>query len=70
VRDDYNLAILRDVLEEYRLAGTLPNAAYVDVYDVQFGSAEVNDGDCFHPSVAGHARLAGEQWARTPWGQP
>lgn len=70
VRDVYNNTVLRDVLDEYRLAGALPNAAYVDVYAVQFGSAHVNGGDCFHPSVAGHALLAGEEWIRTPWGQP
>ncbi|HUT41620.1 MAG TPA: SGNH/GDSL hydrolase family protein [Gammaproteobacteria bacterium] len=69
VRDDYN-TVLRDVLEEYRLAGALPNAAYTDVYDVRFDAVHVNSGDCFHPSVAGHALLAQEEWLRTPWGQP
>jgi len=67
IRRDYNNA-LRLVLETYRSSGALPNAAYVDVYDVPFGSAEVNNGDCFHPSTAGHALLADAEWCRTPWG--
>ena len=67
IRRDYNNE-LRSVLETYRRSGALPNAAYVDVYDVPFGSAEVNNGDCFHPSTAGHALLADAEWCRTPWG--
>jgi cysteine-rich repeat protein len=67
IRDTYN-PILRDVLEEYRLAGDLPNAAYIDVFDVRFNSQHVNSGDCFHPSEAGHALLANEQWCRSPAG--
>lgn len=67
IRATYN-PILRDVLEEYRDSGELPNARYTDIYDVRFDSAHVNDGDCFHPSTAGHALLAERQWCRTHWG--
>lgn len=67
IRRDYN-SKLRSAVEEYRDSGALPNAAYVDVYDVPFGSNEVNNGDCFHPSTAGHALLAEAEWCRTPWG--
>ena len=67
IRDTYN-PILRDVLAEYRTSGQLPNARYVDIYDVRFESAHVNDGDCFHPSTAGHALLAETEWCRTHWG--
>ncbi len=67
IRDDYN-TVLRKVLEEYRLAGMLPNAGYTDVYDVRFDAVHVNSGDCFHPSTTGHALLAEKQWCRTPWG--
>lgn len=52
IRDVYN-PILQDVLGEY--SATLPNARYVDVFDVRFGDSHVNDGDCFHPSAAGQA---------------
>ena len=38
-------------------------------FDIQFGEIHVNDGDCFHPSTAGHALLADEQWCRSPWGR-
>jgi lysophospholipase L1-like esterase len=67
IRDTYN-PILRDVLEEYRQSGALPNARYIDIYEVKFGSAQVNDGDCFHPSKAGHALLADAEWCRTALG--
>ena len=67
IRDPYN-KILRDVLEEYRLAGTLPNARYIDIYDMKFGSPHINSGDCFHPSDTGHTLLADEEWCRTPLG--
>jgi lysophospholipase L1-like esterase len=67
IRDTYN-PILRDVLAEYRQSGALPNARYIDIYDVKFGSAQVNDGDCFHPSAAGHALLADTEWCRTALG--
>ena len=67
IRDTYN-PILRDVIEEYRQSGALPNARYIDIYDVKFGSAQVNDGDCFHPSTAGHALLADTEWCRTALG--
>jgi hypothetical protein len=56
------------VLEEYIGDGRLPNAAYVDIFDVRFGSGDVNGGDCFHPSEAGHARLSDEVWCRSQWG--
>lgn len=65
IRGVYN-PILQDVLGEY--SATLPNAHYVDVFDVRFGDSHVNDGDCFHPSAAGHALLAEKQWCRSPWG--
>ena len=67
IRDTYN-NILRDVLDEYVLSGELPNARYIDIYDVQFGSNHVNSGDCFHPSTAGHALLADTEWCRTALG--
>ena len=66
IRDVYN-PILRDVLADYQ--EDLPNAEYVDVYDVRFGSNHVNGGDCFHPSADGHALLSGEQWCRSHWGE-
>jgi cysteine-rich repeat protein len=67
IRDEYN-PILKNVLGEYRASAVLPNAKFVDVLDVRFGSMHVNGGDCFHPSAAGHALLAEKQWCRTPWG--
>jgi lysophospholipase L1-like esterase len=67
IRDEYNPTLNR-VLDEYRDSGALPNATFVDVLDVRFGSTHVNGGDCFHPSAAGHALLAEKQWCRTRWG--
>jgi lysophospholipase L1-like esterase len=67
IRDDYN-RILRNVLQEYKDSGLLPNAYYIDIFDIQFESIHVNGGDCFHPSTEGHALLAQEQWSRSPWG--
>jgi lysophospholipase L1-like esterase len=67
IRDGYN-RILREVLQEYKDNGWLPNAYYMDIFDFKFESAHVNDGDCFHPSTEGHALLAQEQWRRLPWG--
>ena len=67
IRDIYN-PILRDVLQEYRNNNKLPNAYFIDVFDVQFGDSHVNNGDCFHPSEAGHALLSGEEWCRALWG--
>jgi len=67
IRDTYN-PILRDVLDEYRSSGQLPNARYTDIYDVRFNSGHVNGGDCFHPSTDGHALLAETEWCRTHWG--
>ena len=67
IRDDYN-PILRDVLQEYQGQGKLPNAQFLDLFEVRFEEQHVNDGDCFHPSEAGHALLADEQWCRSPWG--
>ena len=66
IRDIYN-PILRDVLQEYIDSNSLPNATYVDIFDVQFGNSHVNGGDCFHPSEAGHALLSDEEWCRSPW---
>ena len=67
IRDIYN-PILRDVLQEYRDNNKLPNAYFIDIFDVQFGDSHVNNGDCFHPSEAGHALLSGEEWCRAQWG--
>ena len=67
IRDVYNPRI-RDLVLEYRFNGKLPNAYYVDIFDVQFFGNHVNNADCFHPSVAGHALLAEEEWNQTPWG--
>jgi len=67
IRDDYN-RIIRDVLQEYKGSGLLPNAYYIDIFDIQFDSNHINGGDCFHPSDEGHAVLAEEQWCRSPWG--
>ncbi|MCP4262629.1 MAG: hypothetical protein GY774_34765 [Planctomycetes bacterium] len=67
IRDDYNW-ILKDVLTEYKDNGLLPNAYYIDIFDIQFDDSHVNDGDCFHPSVKGHETSAQEHWCRSPWG--
>ena len=67
IRDDYN-RILRDVLAEYQQDGRLPNAYYIDIFDIQFDNDHVNSGDCFHPSDEGHAVLAEAHWCRSPWG--
>jgi lysophospholipase L1-like esterase len=67
IRDIYN-PILRDVLAEYRDSGLLPNARYSDIFDERFDSAHVNNGDCFHPSTAGHALLADIEWCEAHWG--
>ena len=68
IRDIYN-PILSGVLAEYQAEGKLPNAEYVDIYDVRFESEHVNGGDCFHPSKAGHALMSGQQWCRSSWGE-
>jgi hypothetical protein len=57
-------------VEEYRESGKLPNARFTDIFDVKFDDIHVNDDDCFHPSVTGHALLAENEWSRTHWGQP
>jgi lysophospholipase L1-like esterase len=67
IRDIYNPK-LRDVLQEYIIDGRLRNAYFVDIFDFQFEAEHINDGDCFHPSVEGHALLAQEEWSRSPWG--
>jgi lysophospholipase L1-like esterase len=67
IRDPYN-PILRRVVEEYRETGKLPNARYIDIFDVRFDSADVNNGDCFHPGTTGHALIAESEWTRTHWG--
>ena len=66
IRNVYN-PILRDVLQEYKENGLLPNAYYIDIFDIQFDDEHVNSGDCFHPSVEGHRVLADEHWCRSPW---
>ena len=68
IRDEYN-PILSGVLAEYQADGKLLNAEYVDILDVRFSSQHVNGGDCFHPSTAGHALMAEEQWCRSKWGE-
>jgi lysophospholipase L1-like esterase len=68
IRDIYN-PILKKVLQEYVDTGRLPNAYYVDIFDIQFAAVHVNDGDCFHPSLKGHALMAEIQWCRSPWGR-
>ena len=67
IRDIYN-PILRDVLQEYIDDGRLPNAYFVNIFDVQFGPEHINDGDCFHPSIEGQALLAEKNWNQSPWG--
>jgi lysophospholipase L1-like esterase len=68
IRDIYN-PILKKALQEYVATGRLPNAYYVDIFDIQFAVVHVNTGDCFHPSIEGHALMADIQWCRSPWGQ-
>jgi lysophospholipase L1-like esterase len=68
IRDIYN-PILKKVLQEYIGAGRLAHAYYVDIFDTQFTAIHVNDGDCFHPSMEGHALMAEFQWCRSPWGR-
>ena len=67
IRDTYN-PILQNVLQEYIDNGELPNARFTDIFDVQFTSADVNTGDCFHPNYTGHALLADTAWCRSPLG--
>ena len=68
IRDIYN-PILKRTLAEYKINGLLPNAYYTDIFDFSFDETHVNSGDCFHPSVKGHADLAEEQWCQSPWGR-
>ncbi len=67
IRDIYN-PILRGVLQEYIDSGKLPNAYFIDIFDVILNDSHINDGDCFHPSETGHALLAEEEWCRAQWG--
>ena len=67
IRDNYNPR-LHHAVQEYHANGRLPNARYTDIFDVMFKSADVNNGDCFHPSVTGHALLADTAWCRSPLG--
>ena len=66
IRERYN-SVLSDVLLEYKTDGRLPNAYFVDIFDIQFDDTHVNSGDCFHPSIEGHEMLAHEEWCRSPW---
>ena len=68
IRDTYN-PIIENVLSEYRADGKLQNADYVDIFDIRFDAVHVNNGDCFHPSTAGHSLMAEEQWCRSRWGE-
>ncbi|MEJ2245141.1 MAG: DUF4215 domain-containing protein, partial [Acidobacteriota bacterium] len=43
IRDIYN-PILRDVLQEYIGDGRLPNAEFIDIFNVQFSDSHVNGG--------------------------
>jgi lysophospholipase L1-like esterase len=67
IRDIYN-PILKNVLGEYKDDGRLPNAYFVDIFDIRFYDRHVNNGDCFHPSFEGHKLLADEHWCRSLWG--
>ena len=66
IREVYN-PIIKNKTEEYRDSGFLPNAYYIDLYDVKFNSSHANDGDCFHPSIEGHKLLADEEWCKSNW---
>lgn len=68
IKDIYN-PILQSVLQEYKDSGALPNAYFLDIFDIRFNSAHVNNGDCFHPSIFGHELLAEGEWCRSQWGQ-
>ncbi|MEJ2246930.1 MAG: SGNH/GDSL hydrolase family protein, partial [Acidobacteriota bacterium] len=59
--------ILRDVLQEYIGDGRLPNAEFIDIFNVQFSDSHVNGGDCFHPSEAGHSLLSDVEWCPSKW---
>jgi lysophospholipase L1-like esterase len=67
IRDIYN-PILRGVLQEYIDSSKLPNAYFIDIFDVILNGSHINDSDCFHPSEAGHALLSEEEWCRSQWG--
>jgi lysophospholipase L1-like esterase len=69
IRDLYN-PLLENVLQEYIEDGRLPNAYYVNIFDIRFDAEHVNNGDCFHPSLQGQALMAQQQWLRSYWGQP
>lgn len=68
IRDTYNPK-LQSVLQEYINNGSLPNASFIDVFDVQFEDSHINGGDCFHPSETGHALLSEEEWCNSQWGE-
>ena len=68
IRDLYN-PLLKNVLQEYIEDGRLPNAYFVNIFDIRFDAEHVNDGDCFHPSLQGQALMAQQQWLRSYWGQ-
>lgn len=70
IRDDYN-EVLQRVTEEYAAGANapLPNATFVNVFDVRFDKVHVNGGDCFHPSTQGHQLLSTEQYCRSQWSE-
>ena len=68
IRDIYN-PILKEVLQEYIDTNRLPNAYFIDIFDVILNYSHINDADCFHPSEAGHALLSDEEWCRSQWGK-
>ena len=65
--EDSIRTVLKNVLQEYIDNDRLPNAYYVDIFDVRFESEHGNNGDCFHPSTVGHKFMADEQSYRSHW---
>jgi len=68
IRDEYN-PVLQSVVAEYvsRPVLPLPNAEYIDIFNVRFDAVHVNGGDCFHPSLQGHDLLSHEEYCRSSW---
>jgi cysteine-rich repeat protein len=69
IRDEYNV-VLQNVVAEYKNRAVLPmpNLEYVDIFDVRFYASDINGGDCFHPSFAGHQLLSTEEYCQSSWG--
>lgn len=66
---EYNV-VLQNVVAEYKNRAVLPmsNIEYVDIFGVRFHASDINGGDCFHPSFAGHQLLSTEEYCRSSWG--